>query len=66
MLVQVLLVGEEVLWTRDEPWGKAGRTCRADRTRWFGRALFMWHIGSNFSQNVYLPMNFTAHLVELY
>jgi hypothetical protein len=30
------------------------------------RALLMWHVGSNFSQNVYLPMKFTTQLVELY
>jgi hypothetical protein len=66
MLVQVLIEGEEVLWTRDEPWGRVVRTYKADRTRWFGRALLMWHVGSNFSQNVYLPMKFTTQLVELY
>ena len=31
-----------------------------------GRALLMWHVGFNFSQNVYLPMKFTPQLVELY
>jgi hypothetical protein len=31
-----------------------------------GRALIMWHVGSNFSQNVYLPMKFTTQLLELY
>jgi hypothetical protein len=31
-----------------------------------GRALLMWHVGFNFSQNVYLPMKFTTQLVELY
>jgi hypothetical protein len=46
--------------------GMARRTCRAGRTRWFGHALLMWHVGSNFSQNVYLPMKFTTQLVELY
>ena len=66
MLIQVLLEGEVVLWTRHEPRGRAGRTCQAGRTRWFGRALLMWHVGSNFSQNVYLLMKFTIQLVELY
>jgi hypothetical protein len=30
-----------------------------------GRAMFMWHVGFNFSQNVYIPMRFTAQLVDL-
>jgi hypothetical protein len=52
--------------------GRAGRTCQADRTCragrawWFGRAYPVWHVGSNFSQNVYLPMKFlTTQLMEL-
>jgi hypothetical protein len=32
VLFQILLGGEEVLWTRDEPWGRADRTCRVGRT----------------------------------
>jgi hypothetical protein len=31
-----------------------------------GLALLMCHIGSNFSQDVYLPMKFTTQLVEPY
>jgi hypothetical protein len=45
--------------------GRDGRTCRVGRAWWWGRAQPVWHVGSNFSLNVYLPIKIATELMEL-
>jgi hypothetical protein len=55
-----------VFGTEEVARGRRGRTCRAGRAWWCGRAWLMWHVGSISLLNVYMSIKISTQLMELY